>query len=56
MALKEVSNYLSWNMVEDNVRKECVYIYIYIYIYYTYILYVYKAGSLCCTAEIDRTL
>ena len=52
MALKEVSNYLSWNMVEDNVRKECVYI----YIYYTYILYVYKAGSLCCTAEIDRTL
>ena len=39
-----ISSHLWWNVMEDNVRKR-----IYRYIYR-------MTGSLCCIAEIDRTL
>ena len=40
-----ISNHLWWNMMEDNVKKKNVYLFIYV-----------LTGSLCCTAEINRTL
>ena len=42
-------------MMEDNVRKT-VYIYVYILYIKTISISIYMTGSLCCSAEIDRTL
>ena len=52
---RTISNCLWWNMMEDNVRKRmCVCIHTHTHTHtHTYI---YMTGSLCCTAEIDRTL
>ena len=49
-------NYIQTLMIEQYRRKyekKNVYIYIYIYIYVC--VYICMAGSLCCTAEINRT-
>ena len=43
---RELLSHLWWNVMEDNLKKEYTHIYTSIY---------YVIGSLCCTAEIDRT-